>query len=182
MASINASVLLIALPDIFRGIGLNPLRAGNSSLLLWLIMGYMVVTAVLVVSFGRLGDMYGRVRIYNLGFAVSTLFSVGYQDPRQREIRKSRTARGQAQTAAAACRSTRSASPSACSTSVQRPRIAILNSSTRWHVAVCNGGRLWRGTMPTRSLTLGPWSRNPCMIMADRPTLPDVTPQAAHQA
>jgi MFS family permease/DNA-binding MarR family transcriptional regulator len=76
MASINASVMLIALPDIFRGIGVNPLQAGNSSLLLWLIMGYMVVTAVLVVSFGRLGDMYGRVRIYNLGFAVFTLFSV----------------------------------------------------------------------------------------------------------
>jgi MFS family permease/DNA-binding MarR family transcriptional regulator len=76
MASINASVLLIALPDIFRGIGLNPLQPGNSSLLLWLIMGYMVVIAVLVVSFGRLGDMYGRVRMYNLGFAVFTLFSV----------------------------------------------------------------------------------------------------------
>jgi len=76
MASVNASVLLIALPDIFRGIGLNPLQPGNSSLLLWLIMGYMVVTAVLVVSFGRLGDMYGRVRIYNLGFAVFTLFAV----------------------------------------------------------------------------------------------------------
>jgi MFS family permease len=76
MASINASVMLIALPDIFRGIGVNPLQAGNSSLLLWLMMGYMVVTAVLVVSFGRLGDMYGRVRIYNLGFAIFSLFSV----------------------------------------------------------------------------------------------------------
>ncbi|HET9080227.1 MAG TPA: MFS transporter, partial [Trebonia sp.] len=76
MASINASVMLIALPDIFRGIGVNPLQAGNSSLLLWLIMGYMVVTAVLVVSFGRLGDIYGRVRIYNLGFAIFSLFSV----------------------------------------------------------------------------------------------------------
>jgi MFS family permease len=76
MASVNASILLIALPDIFRGIRVNPLQAGNSSLLLWLIMGYMVVTAVLVVSFGRLGDMYGRVRIYNLGFAVFTAFSI----------------------------------------------------------------------------------------------------------
>jgi len=76
MASINASVMLIALPDIFRGIGVNPLQAGNSSLLLWLMMGYMVVTAVLVVSFGRLGDIYGRVRIYNLGFAIFSVFSV----------------------------------------------------------------------------------------------------------
>ena len=62
MATINASIMLIALPDIFRGIGVNPLQPGNTSLLLWLIMGYLVVTAVLVVSFGRLGDMFGRVR------------------------------------------------------------------------------------------------------------------------
>ncbi|MBO0774819.1 MAG: MFS transporter [Actinobacteria bacterium] len=76
IATINASILLIALPDIFRGIGVNPLLPGNTSLLLWLIMGYLVVTAVLVVSFGRLGDMFGRVRIYNIGFAVFTLFSI----------------------------------------------------------------------------------------------------------
>ena len=76
MATINASILLIALPDIFRGIGVNPLQPGNTSLLLWMIMGYLVVTAVLVVSFGRLGDMFGRVRIYNLGFAVFSVFSV----------------------------------------------------------------------------------------------------------
>ena len=67
MATINSSIMLIALPDIFRGIGVNPLQPGNTSLLLWLIMGYLVVTAVLVVSFGRLGDMFGRVRMYNLG-------------------------------------------------------------------------------------------------------------------
>jgi EmrB/QacA subfamily drug resistance transporter len=76
MATINASILLIALPDIFRGIGVNPLEPGNTSLLLWLIMGYLVVTAVLVVGFGRLGDMVGRVRMYNAGFAVFTVFSV----------------------------------------------------------------------------------------------------------
>lgn len=76
MASINSSILLIALPDIFRGIGINPLEPGNTSLLLWLIMGYMVVTAVLVVSFGRLGDMYGRVKMYNAGFAIFTIFSL----------------------------------------------------------------------------------------------------------
>ncbi|WNI27839.1 MFS transporter [Streptomyces sp. ITFR-6] len=76
IATINLSIILIALPDIFRGIGADPLQPGNTSLLLWLIMSYMVVTAVLVVSFGRLGDMYGRVRMYNLAFAVFTLFSV----------------------------------------------------------------------------------------------------------
>ncbi|WP_405984889.1 MFS transporter [Streptomyces sp. NBC_00872] len=76
IATINMSILLIALPDIFRGIGVDPLLPGNTSLLLWLIMSYLVVTAVLVVSFGRLGDMYGRVRMYNMGFAVFTVFSV----------------------------------------------------------------------------------------------------------
>src|SRR5579862_8637351 len=76
LATINGSILLIALPDIFRGIGIDPLAPGNTNYLLWLIMGFLVVTAVLVVSLGRLGDMYGRVRTYNLGFAVFTLFSV----------------------------------------------------------------------------------------------------------
>ncbi|MGC1731567.1 MAG: MFS transporter [Pseudonocardiaceae bacterium] len=76
MATINASILLIALPDIFRGVGIDPLKPGNTSLLLWLIMGYLVVTAVLVVTFGRLGDMFGRVKMYNAGFAVFSVFSV----------------------------------------------------------------------------------------------------------
>jgi MFS family permease len=76
MATINASILLIALPDIFRGIGVNPLQSGNTSLLLWLIMGYLVVTAVLVVSFGRLGDMFGRVKMFNQGFAIFAAFSI----------------------------------------------------------------------------------------------------------
>jgi len=76
LATINQSIMLIALPDIFRGIGVNPLQPGNTSLLLWMIMGFIVVTAVLVVSFGRLGDMYGRVRMYNMGFAVFSVFSI----------------------------------------------------------------------------------------------------------
>jgi MFS family permease len=76
MATINASIMLIALPDIFRGIAVNPLQPGNTSLLLFLIMGYIVVTAVLVVSFGRLGDMYGRVRMFNVGFVIFAVFSI----------------------------------------------------------------------------------------------------------
>src|SRR5574340_1124921 len=76
MATINSSILLIALPDIFRGIGIDPLAPGNTSYLLWLILGFMVVMAVLLVSLGRLGDMYGRVRMFNLGFAVFTVFSI----------------------------------------------------------------------------------------------------------
>jgi MFS family permease len=76
IATINASILLIALPDIFRGIDVDPLKPGNTSYLLWLILGFLVVMAVLMVSLGRLGDIYGRVTMFNLGFAVFTLFSI----------------------------------------------------------------------------------------------------------
>jgi len=76
LAMINSSILLIALPDIFRGIGIDPLQPGNTSYLLWLLLGFLVVLAVLLVSLGRLGDMYGRVRMFNLGFAVFTFFSI----------------------------------------------------------------------------------------------------------
>jgi MFS family permease len=76
MVTIDGSIVLIALPDVFRGIKLNPLLPGNSFYLLWMILGFLVVTSVLVVSLGRLGDMYGRVKIYNLGFAIFTFFSL----------------------------------------------------------------------------------------------------------
>ncbi len=76
MATIDASIVIIAMPAIFRGIHLDPLAPGNVTYLLWMIMGYLLVTAVLVVTLGRLGDMYGRVRIYNLGFVVFTLASI----------------------------------------------------------------------------------------------------------
>jgi MFS family permease len=76
LATLNVSSVMIALPAIFRGIRLDPLGPGNFNYLLWLLMGYMVVTAVLVVNLGRLGDMYGRVRMYNLGFLVFTVASI----------------------------------------------------------------------------------------------------------
>jgi MFS family permease len=69
-ATVNASIVIIALPAIFRGIKLNPLQASNISYLLWMLMGYLVISAVLVVTLGRLGDIYGRVRMYNAGFAI----------------------------------------------------------------------------------------------------------------
>ena len=69
-ATVNASIVIIALPAIFRGIHLDPLKPGNVSYLLWMLMGYLVVSAVLVVTLGRLGDIYGRVRMYNAGFAI----------------------------------------------------------------------------------------------------------------
>ncbi|WP_459959101.1 MFS transporter [Nocardia sp. IFM 10818] len=76
MVTINSSIVIISLPAIFRGIHLNPLAAGNVGYLLWLLMGFLLVSAVLVVLFGRLGDMYGRVRIYNLGFVVFAVSAV----------------------------------------------------------------------------------------------------------
>jgi MFS family permease len=76
LATIDASILIIAMPDIFRGINLDPLVPGNSVYLLWMILGYLVTGSVLVVSLGRLGDMYGRVRMYNLGFVIYTVASL----------------------------------------------------------------------------------------------------------
>jgi MFS family permease len=76
MATINASIMLIALPNIFDGIALNPLLPSNVSYLLWLILGFLVTTAVLVVSLGRVGDMFGRVKMYNFGFLIFTVFSI----------------------------------------------------------------------------------------------------------
>ena len=76
MATIDASIVIVSMPAIFRGIGLNPLTPGNVTYLLWMIMGYLLVQSVLVVSLGRLGDMFGRVKIYNLGFVVFTAASV----------------------------------------------------------------------------------------------------------
>jgi MFS family permease len=76
MAALDSSIVIISLPAIFRGIKLNPLTPSNIGYLLWLLMGYLVVTAVLVVTLGRIGDIFGRVRMYNLGFLVFTLASV----------------------------------------------------------------------------------------------------------
>jgi MFS family permease len=76
MSALDGSIVIISLPAIFRGIHLDPLAPGNIGYLLWMIMGYLLVQAVLVVTLGRLGDMYGRVRMYNAGFVVFTLGSV----------------------------------------------------------------------------------------------------------
>jgi MFS family permease len=76
LATLDGSITIIAMPDIFRGIHLDPLVASNSFYLLWMILGYLVVTSVLIVSLGRLGDMVGRVKIYNLGFVIYTVASL----------------------------------------------------------------------------------------------------------
>ncbi|MDR3601957.1 MAG: MFS transporter [Desulfosporosinus sp.] len=76
MAMLDGNIVLISLPAIFRGIQINPMAPGSTSYLLWLLMGYTVVTATLLVSFGRLSDIFGRVRLYNLGFAIFTFASI----------------------------------------------------------------------------------------------------------
>src|SRR5256886_12047114 len=76
LATLDVSITLIAMPNIFRGIHLDPLVPSNSFYLLWMILGYMIVGSVLIVSLGRLGDMFGRVRIYNLGFVIYTVASL----------------------------------------------------------------------------------------------------------
>src|SRR5947199_1492359 len=76
LATVNSSIVIISLPAIFNGIHLDPLAPGNVSYLLWMLMGFLLVSAVLVVTLGRLGDMYGRVKMYNAGFAVFTVGAV----------------------------------------------------------------------------------------------------------
>lgn len=76
MASINNNIVLISLPSIFNGLGIDPLVPSETFYLLWILMGYSVVVATLLVSFGRLSDMFGRVRLYNLGFAIFTAASI----------------------------------------------------------------------------------------------------------
>jgi MFS family permease len=76
MATLDGSIVIIAMPAIFRGIHLDPLASGNITYLLWMVLGYLLVTAVLVVSLGRLGDIFGRVRMYNLGFAIFSAASL----------------------------------------------------------------------------------------------------------
>ena len=76
MAALDGSIVLISLPAIFNGIGINPLAPAESDYLLWTLMGYLVVTATLLVAFGRISDMFGRVRFYNLGFAIFALGSI----------------------------------------------------------------------------------------------------------
>src|SRR2546429_9694259 len=75
MATLDSSIVIISLPAIFRGIKLDPLVPANIGYLLWMLMGYLVVTAVLVVTLGRVGDIFGRVKMYNLGFAIFTAAS-----------------------------------------------------------------------------------------------------------
>src|SRR5256884_3159132 len=76
LVTVNSSIVIISLPAIFNGIHLDPLAPGNVGYLLWMIMGFLLVSAVLVVALGRLGDMYGRVKLYNLGFVIFALASV----------------------------------------------------------------------------------------------------------
>jgi len=74
IGSINMMIILIAIPAIFNGININPLN--SFPYLLWILMGYMLVVAILLLSFGRLSDMYGRVKMFQYGFLIFTVGSV----------------------------------------------------------------------------------------------------------
>ena len=76
MATIDSSIVLISLPVIFKGIHIDPLASGETGYFLWMLLGYMLVTATLLVTFGRISDMFGRVRFYNLGFLIFTIGSI----------------------------------------------------------------------------------------------------------
>ena len=69
MSQLDGNIVLIALPTITRSLNASAFEA------LWVLMGYILMTAVLLLAFGRLADMYGKVRLYNLGFAVFTVGS-----------------------------------------------------------------------------------------------------------
>ena len=80
MASLDGTIVLISLPAIFNGLQIDPLS--SFQYLLWILFGYSLVTATLLVTFGRISDIYGRVKMYNLGFAIFTIGSVlGYLTP-----------------------------------------------------------------------------------------------------
>jgi EmrB/QacA subfamily drug resistance transporter len=69
MSQLDGNIVLIALPTITRSLNASAFEA------LWVLMGYILMTAVLLLAFGRLADMYGKVRLYNLGFAIFTVGS-----------------------------------------------------------------------------------------------------------
>lgn len=74
MGMINISIVLISLPAIFNGIHVDPLN--SFQYLLWILMGYSLVTATLLLSFGRLSDMFGRIKMFRLGLTIFTLGSI----------------------------------------------------------------------------------------------------------
>ena len=76
MATINGTIILISLPAIFNGLGVNPFSPSSFVYLLWILMGYGVITAVLLVTAGRLSDIFGRVRLFNFGFLIFTIGSI----------------------------------------------------------------------------------------------------------
>ncbi len=76
LASLDGTIVLISLPVIFQGLGVDPFLPSSFPLLIWMLLGYGVVTGTLLVSMGRLSDMWGRARMYNFGFAIFSAGSV----------------------------------------------------------------------------------------------------------
>ncbi len=76
MASINMTIILISLPAIFRGLSIDPFASGELVMLLWVMMGYSIILATFLVTFGRISDMYGRTSLYTTGFIIFTIGSI----------------------------------------------------------------------------------------------------------
>ncbi len=77
MSSMNMYIVLISLPVIFRGLGVNPFAPGEFAYLIWVLMVYGIVLATVLVTFGRISDMYGRARVYTWGFIIFSAASIG---------------------------------------------------------------------------------------------------------
>src|SRR4051794_9806901 len=71
LATINSGTLIIALPDLERALHTSLLS------LVWVILAYMIASTVLVVTAGRLSDLFGRKKAYVAGFVVFSLASLG---------------------------------------------------------------------------------------------------------
>ncbi len=76
MASINMNIVMVTLPTIFRGLNINPFSSGEFTYLLWILMGYSIVLASVLVSFGKISDIFGRVKMYTWGFIIFTIASI----------------------------------------------------------------------------------------------------------
>ncbi len=76
MSSLNMNILMISLPTIFRGLGIDPFAAGEFTVLLWVLMGYSIVLATILVTFGRISDIYGRTKMYTFGYVIFTIASI----------------------------------------------------------------------------------------------------------
>ncbi len=76
LSTMNITMVIVAMPAIFNAFQFSTGAPDAISYIIWLITGYLIVTATMVVTFGKLSDMLGRVKLYNVGFVIFTIASV----------------------------------------------------------------------------------------------------------